>query len=154
MKIQEKDSNVTGWRPSREELNEWLRDQELCVFSTLDATGAPMGATVAFSVTKDGNLIVGTDENSRKSQNVDRDGRVAMTITDPERRVTVQLQGNAEKISHNVFERTYEQEHYRLRPKSLPFKDEPGQCHILITPYHIRFSDLQPYPWVITEFDS
>lgn len=154
MQEQQKDSRVKGWSPTRGELDDWLRAQELCVFSTLDATGAPMSATVAFSVTVDGGLIVGTNENSRKSKNIDHDGRVAMTITDPERRITVQLQGHAEKIPHDVFERVYEKEHYRLRPKSLPFKNEPGQCHILITPSHIKFSDVRPHPWVVTEFTS
>lgn len=154
MQDQEKDNNVKGWQPTRNEVSDWLREQELCVFSTLDETGAPMSATTAFSVTTDGRLIVGTDEASRKSNNVDRDSRVAMTVTDPVRRVTVQLQGMAEKIPHDIFERDFEAEHYRLRPKSLPFKDEPGQCHILITPQHIKFSDVRPHPWVITEFDG
>jgi len=141
-----------NWTPTHEELNNWLRAQELCVFSSLDATGAPMSATVAFSVTTDGDLIIGTDESSRKSGNVDRDGRVAMTITDPVRRVTCQLQGNAEKLSREVFEEKYAEEHYRLRPKSLPFKDAPGQCHILIKPTHIKFSDVRGFPWTVTEF--
>lgn len=152
MQAQQNNTGTDERRVTREEVNDWFREQELCVFSTLDASGAPMSATVAFSVTVDGNLIVGTDENSRKSKNVDRDGHVAMTITDPNRRITVQLQGMAKKIPHDEFERTYEQEHYRLRPKSLPFRDEPGQCHILITPYHIKHSDVGAKPWAVTEF--
>ncbi|HRK40899.1 MAG TPA: pyridoxamine 5'-phosphate oxidase family protein [Candidatus Saccharibacteria bacterium] len=142
----------TGWAPTRDELNDWLREQELCVFSSLDATGAPMSATVSFSVTKEGDLLIGTDQGSRKSHNVDGDSRVAMTITDSERRVTCQLQGNASKLSREEFETTYAEEHYRLRPKSLPFKDVPGQCHILIKPTHIKFSDVRGYPWLVTEF--
>ena len=154
MQTEQHNTATDGVEVTREQVNDWLREQELCVFSSLDATGAPMSATVAFSVTVDGNLIVGTDENSRKSKNIDRDGRVAMTITDQNRRITVQLQGMAKKIPQEVFERTYEQEHYRLRPKSLPFKDEPGQCHILITPYHIKYSDVGAKPWAVTEFGS
>ena len=52
MKIQEKGGNIEAFRPTRDELNEWLKGQILCTLSTLDETGAPMGATVAFSVTK------------------------------------------------------------------------------------------------------
>lgn len=143
-----------GWQPTREEVDDWLRDQILCVLSTLDESGAPMSATVAFSVTRDGNLIVGTDEDSRKSHNIDRDDRVAMTVTDPERRITVQLQGTATKLTHADFESLYAKEHYRLRPNSLPFKDAPGQCHILIKPTHIKFSDVAAKPWAITEFNA
>lgn len=152
MKIQDKIGGVEAFRPTREELNEWLKGQVLCTLSTLDETSAPMGATVAFSVTKNGELLIGTSETSRKSQNVDRDERVAVTVTDSEERLTAQIQGTACKLSQDVFERDYADEHYSQRPESLPFKDETGQCHILITPKHIRFSDVHVYPWAVTEF--
>jgi general stress protein 26 len=111
-----------------------------------------MSATVAFSVSKAGELIVGTSESSNKSQNVDRDPRVAVTITDAERRHTLQLQGLARKLSKAAFEADYAEEHYRQRPQSLPFKDDPGQCHIAITPTRMKFSDVSVFPWVITEY--
>lgn len=152
MKIQDKSGNIEGFRPSRDELNEWLRGQVLGTFSTLDETGAPMGATVAFSVTEAGELLIGTSETSHKSQNVDRDERVALTVTDSNERMTAQIQGTAWKLAQTAFELNYADEHYRQRPESLPFKDEPDQCHILVTPKHIRFSDCRPHMWVITEF--
>ena len=152
MKVQEKNSSAEGWQPSRAELNTWMRGQVLCTFGTLDKTGAPMGATVAFSVTESGELLIGTSEASQKSQNIEHDERVAVVITDADERKTAQIQGSARKLAQKVFELSYADEHYRQRPESLPFKDEPGQCHILIKPSHIKFSDLRPYPWVITEF--
>lgn len=154
MKIQEKDSETEGFRPTRAEVNDWLREQVLCTLATLDETGAPTVATVAFSVTELGELLIGTREASRKSQNVDGDERVAVVVTDSEERFTVQIEGTARKLARKVFDLSYAEEHYRQRPESLPFRDEPGQTHILVTPQHIRFSDCRPHPWVITEFDS
>lgn len=152
MKTQNLNETQTGWRPTREELNEFLKGQILCTFSTLDATGAPQGATVAFSVAKSGELIIGTNETSRKAQNVEHDGRVAVTVTDAGERFTVQIQGSARKLDEATFIAEYADEHYAQRPESLPFKDLPGQAHIIVTPKVIRFSDCNPHPWVVTEF--
>lgn len=154
MKIQEMSGGMEGFRPTRGQVNDWLKGQVLGVMSTLNETGAPTSATVAFSVTESGELLVGTSETSRKSQNVDGDERVAMTVTNPGERYTVQLEGTARKLAQAAFELDYAEEHYAQRPESLPFKDEPGQTHILITPTHLRFSDCNPHPWLLTEFDA
>lgn len=152
MKTQDINEVNAGWRPTREELNEFLKGQILCTLSTLDATGAPQGATVAFSVAETGEFIIGTSETSRKAQNVERDERVAVTVTDASERFTAQIQGLARKLTEAEFVAEYADEHYAQRPESLPFKDLPGQTHILVTPRMIRFSDCNPHPWMITEF--
>jgi general stress protein 26 len=154
MQIQERDSSVEGFRQSQEEVNAWLREQVLCAFATLDETGAPNLATVAFTVTGAGELLIGTAEDSRKSRNVSYDNRVAVVVTDSERRITVQLEGTARTLAKEDFDESYAEEHYRQRPESLPFRDESGQTHILVTPTHLKFSDCRPHPWVITEFKS
>ncbi|MEP6710186.1 MAG: pyridoxamine 5'-phosphate oxidase family protein [Candidatus Saccharibacteria bacterium] len=152
MKTQDMDNNVAGWQPTRKELSEFLVEQPLCVVSTLDQSGAPQSATVAFSETKDGQFIIGTSETSRKSQNIDSDSRVAMNVTDSEKRYTVQLGGLARKLSSEEFA-GYADIHYDQLPASRPFKDQPGQVQILIQPTYIRFSDCSTYPWVLTEFN-
>ncbi len=154
MKTQDMSEHQGGWRPSRDEVNEFLRGQTLCVLSTLDESGAPQGATVAFSVAQSGELVIGTDALSRKVQNIERDGRVAVTVTDSEERITVQLQGVARKLAETAFTADYADKHYAQRPESLPFKDVPGQTHIAVTPQAIRFSDCNPHPWVVTEFSE
>lgn len=151
MKTQEKISGP-GWHPSREEINQFAIDQVIGVFSTLDETGAPASATVAFSVSKAGEFIVGTSESSEKSANVDHDERVAITITDADARRTLQVKGRARKLAKAIFEADYAEEHYRQRPQSLPFKDEPGQCHIVVTPTRLKFSDVSVFPWAVTTY--
>lgn len=142
------------YRPDREQVRTFINQQVIGVLSTLGADGAPHAATVAFSAVKDGNLIVGTDENSEKSHNIDRDGRVAVTITDPEKRYTLQLQAHARKLAEQAFIALYATEHYALRPESLPFKDTPGQCHILLVPTSMKFSDCSVSPWEVTRFEK
>lgn len=143
-----------AFRPTRNELSDFIVSQVIGVLSTLDSSGAPMSATVAFSVTETGKLLVGTSETSAKSQNIDRDPRVAVTMTDVGTRYTMQLQGRARKLDSREFAEQYAERHYRQRPESLPFKDKPGQCHILITPTRIKFSDCGVSPWAVTEFDA
>ena len=151
MKIQDMNNESEGWRPTRAELSDFLRDQPLCAFSSVNAEGNPQGATVAFSETQDGDFIVGTSESSRKAANIDTNPNVALTITDVERRYTVQLEGIARKLGAEAFA-GYADYHYEQLPASRPFKDAPGQVHILISPIHVRFSDCNPHPWVTTEY--
>lgn len=152
MKTQDLSSTQEGWQPTREEVSQFLRQQPLCVISTLGEEGNPQGATVAFSETEDGNLIIGTDRNSRKATNIARDSRASLTITDADKRYTVQLEGEGRILDQAEFAKL-EAEHYRQLPASRPFKDQPGQVHILIKPKHIRFTDCNPHPWLISEFD-
>jgi len=152
MKIQSMEASTPGWRPTREQVSEFLRTQQLCVIASLDASGQPQAATVAFSETADGCFIVGTSELSRKTANIVDDPRVAMVMTDDEQRYTVQLEGTARLLTNEEFD-TYAEEHYKQLPASRPFRDQPGEVNILITPHYLRFSDCNPYPWVLTEFD-
>lgn len=147
------DKAKAGLQPSRAELSEFLRSQTLCVISTLDTRGAPQGATVAFSETKSGEFLIGTSQTSRKASNIDTHSRVALTITDFEKRYTVQLEGTARKLTSEEFA-AYANDHYDQLPTSRPFKDAPGQVNILITPSYIRFSDCSVYPWLKTELDT
>ena len=147
------DASASGeaWRPSRSELSGFLREQVLTTLSSLDADGAPESATVAFSETDDGKFLIGTSQSSRKARNVEADPRVAMTVTDAERRYTVQIKGLAQKLSDTAFAALAE-EHYRQRPESLPFRDDPNQVHILVSPTEIRFSDVSVHPWTVTTY--
>lgn len=141
-----------GYRPTRQQVDEFIDARVIGVLSTLDEDGAPVGATVAFSATQNGCWIVGTQESSRKAANIKGDPRVAVTITDADARYTVQAEGIARVLTSNEFVQEYADEHYQKRPESLPFKDTPGECHILIEPLHIRFADCSVNPWVTTEF--
>lgn len=152
MQVYDPTNTNEAYRPSRQQVDEFVQNQVIGVLSTIDADGAPMGATVAFATTANGCWIVGTNESSRKSSNIANDPRVAVTITDASTRYTLQAEAIARKLSTDEFEREYAERHYAERPESLPFKDKPGECHILVEPMHIRFTDCTTNPWVATEF--
>lgn len=143
----------SGWQPSRVEVSEFLLTQSTCVFSTVDPMAAPQGATVAFSETKNGGYLIGTGISSRKATNIDGNPHVALTITDLEKRYTVQIEGLARKLTSEEFA-PFAGTHYDQLPASRPFKDAPGQVSILVTPSHVSFSDCSVYPWLKTEFNS
>lgn len=153
MKTQVMSAEQEAFRPTKDQVVEFLDTQVLGTLSTITESGQPQGATVAFSQTPELEFIVGTDIGSRKSINMQNDEHVALTVTDGERRFTVQAEGRARMLGAKAFETTYATGHYNKLPASLPFKDVEGQVHFLITPSYVRFSDCNPHPWVVTEFN-
>jgi len=151
MKIQNMSESAPSWRPSQAEVANFLNTQHLGVISTIGPDG-PQGATVAFSQTDALEIIIGTSDVSRKALNIDNDHRVAFTITDPEQRFTVQTEGYARELGQTAFG-AYAEKHFEKLPNSAPFRDIKGQAYFLLSPRHVRFTDCNPHPWVITEFD-
>lgn len=147
------DEGEPGVTPDREDLWQFLQSNVLCTLSSLDKAGWPNAATVAFSTTPDFEFIIGTDVNSRKSQNMQNDSRVAMTITDSTQRFTVQLEGEARLIDDAEFVARYEEIHFDKLPMSRSFREVIGQCYFVIRPVHLRFSDVNSAPWTLSDFD-
>jgi len=143
------DQNTT---PTKADLTAFLDSQVLCVISSIGEGGYPNSATVAFSSNDDLEFIIGTSAKSRKAANFGRDSKVAMTITDADRRWTVQLEGDVSPISWEDFEATYSEKHYKKLPFSLPFKDLPDQTNYRIVPTHLKLTEANKKPWVVTEF--
>lgn len=152
MKTQDMTSGRSGWKPNKAELYDWLDQQILCVIASHGDDGYPNTATVAFSQTRELDFVIITDQSSRKAKNIDHDNRVAMTITNENDRYTVQLEGSVRKLSWSEFTK-YEEYHYKKLPFSLPFKDIPGQVPYLVTPVHVRFSDVSVRPWETTDIE-
>ncbi|HXH04910.1 MAG TPA: pyridoxamine 5'-phosphate oxidase family protein [Candidatus Nitrosotenuis sp.] len=151
MKIQDMTNTAPGWRPTQTEVVSWLADYPLGVVSTLNTSGHPQAATVAFSETAELELIIGTSEDSRKASNIESDDRVAFTVTDSEARYTFQYEGTARKLGKEAFAH-YADHHYEKLPASAPFRDVAGQCFYVLTPRWARFSDCSSYPWTLTEY--
>jgi len=143
-----------AFKPTPDELNAWLEKQILCTIATVGEGGYPNAATVAFSNTDNFQFVVITDANSRKTANIARSSKVALTITNEADKYTLQLEGNATRLAWDEFEARYSKHHYAKLPFSLPFKDIPGQTPFVITPVHMRFSDINAHPWELTEYDA
>lgn len=149
--IQNLESNAEGLAPTKAEVFDFLNTQFLGVISTVDATGQPQAATVAFSQTPELAIIIGTDENSRKAINLTADNRAGFVVTDPAARYTVQLEATAHKLTPAELGH-YEAAHFAKLPASAPFRDLAGQVYFLLTPIGLKFTDCNPHPWVVTKF--
>lgn len=152
MAAHDKHEPTIGWQPTRQELSEFLCGQTICAVATIDSAGMPNGATVAFSETRAGEFIIGTHQSSRKARNLAKNPNVSMTITDEDKRYTVQLQGTAQQLTPQAFTPLSDY-HYEQLPFSLKYKDDPEQIHFLITPSFLRFSDCSVYPWVLSQYE-
>lgn len=142
-----------GLKPTEQQLYDWLSKQVLCTIATNGKDGYPNAATVAFSQTKDLQVVVITDKDSRKAVNVANDSKVAVVVTNSDDKYTMQLEGNARRLSWDEFI-AFSEYHYEKLPFSLPFKDIPGQTPFVIVPSHIRFTDASVRPWELTEVRS
>ena len=107
---------------------------------------------VAFSETADFHLMIGTSVSSRKYANLVRDPRIAVTVSDPDRRLTMQYEGRVRQLEGEELAQR-QGAHYAKLPQSLPFKDLPDQAFFSIEPVHIQFSDVGQKPWVVARFD-
>lgn len=152
MKIQDINNTTGGLQPTKIEVAEFLDTIALGTISTISEDGKPQVATVAFSQTEELELVVGTDDKSRKAQNINSNPNVAFVATDPEQRITVQFEGVARILSKEEFDNSYAKNHFRKLPASLPFKDIPGQVYFVLEPRYLKFSDCKPFPWVVTGF--
>ncbi len=137
---------------TKQDLLSFLDEQIICTIATHGKDGYPNSATVAFSNNEELEFVIGTSVESRKAKNIARDDKVAMTITNEEKRWTVQLEGDARKLTPEEFEQKYSEKHYRKLPWSLPFKDLPDQTNYLIVPVHLRLSDVSGKPWQTYDF--
>ncbi len=153
MKTQDTIPGQAGFKPTNQELYEWLDKQILCVIATQGDDGYPNGATVAFSQSPDLQFVIITDQDSRKAGNMMCSSKVALTITNEDDRYTLQLEGDAKQLTWDEFE-PFAEHHYAKLPFSLPFKDIPGQTPFLIAPAHMRFSDVSVRPWELTEISN
>lgn len=140
-----------GFKPSKQQIVEFLHSLELGSIATVSPEGFPETATVAFSETDKLEIIIGTDNRSRKANNIQNNPKAAFVATDSEKRFTVQLHGYAQKFSEKSNQQLLNN-HYEKLLSSRPFKDIPGQSHIILKPIYLKFSDCNLYPYETTEF--
>lgn len=136
---------------TKQEVLDFLETQVTCTIATNGNGGYPNSATVAFSNNDKFEFVIGTNVHSRKAKNVETNSKVAMTITDVQKRWTLQLEGDIRKLDPQEFADNYGQHHYAKLPFSLPFKDIPDQANYLIVPVHMKLTEANKQPWVVHE---
>lgn len=139
-----------GFAPDKNELSEWLSKQMTCVVATNGENGYPNAATVAFSCDDQLEFFFVTHEATHKAGNIDRDSKVAITITNTDDRYTLQLEGNAQRLSWDEFA-AQEPAHFKKLPFTLPFKDTPGYFPFRVIPTRLKFTDITVRPWRVSD---
>lgn len=129
------------------DVNELLGGQVICTVSTIGHDGTPNAATVAFMHTPEMDFVFSTDESTRKATNISRDGRVAITVTDGVKLRTLQLEGTAKRLTKDEFEATYAQRYFDKLPFTSPMMSNPAQAFYVVTPLHMKFTDISVKPW-------
>lgn len=129
-------------KPSTEFLYRFINKQSVCVLSTIRKNQSPEAAAMAFSVTKDLEVIFSVNFESRKLQNIKSNPNVAIVFGwDLEEFITVQYEGVISKITDDL--EYYQKIHFAKNPGSEKYKDNPGNTYLLVKPNWIRYSDLK-----------
>jgi general stress protein 26 len=134
---------------SREQIYEFMNGYTLGVISTISGDGAPSAAIVGFGQTKDLEILIGTNNSSRKYKNMLSNPKVAFTIGGKTAE-TIQLEGTARELLPE--ELHIIKENYWLKnPHAEVHHTNPSERYFMITPTWLRYTDLRVNPWDITE---
>jgi uncharacterized pyridoxamine 5'-phosphate oxidase family protein len=132
-----------------EKFYEFMNAHKLCVISTISADGRPEAAVVGFGQTKNLEIIIGTDNTSRKYQNLTRDPRVAFAIGS-DNGETMQYEGKAREIQADDMH-VVEENYLKKSPETAKYRQEPTNRYFIVTPTWIRLTDIKANPWNILE---
>lgn len=131
-----------------EEVFDFLRNHQLAVLSTIDRSNRVDGATVYYTLDRQGLLYVTTKSETHKAHNMLGDKRVALTVFDEPSLKTVQLQGNAfietnQTMKRAVFERIMRPKNYKSGKRLPPVADlDEGSFMVFrIEPTTARYTD-------------
>lgn len=120
------------------QLVDFIRKHRLGVIATIGPQGQPQGALVNIAVLPDLSLVFETTNETRKSDNIGRDPRVALAIG-WDGQETLQYEGLAEipdgrrlEMARDAFIAAF--------PLKAPDAHWPGNNYYLVTPCWLRFS--------------
>lgn len=128
---------------------DYLKSHKLAVMATVGADGKPEAATVAFTLSGDGVIIVATSSASRKFHNIESGSEVALVVGWEDK--TVQIEGNAVLLKDESVIEKYEAEHLVNNPGSVDYAKQPDQKYIIIHPKWLRFTDFRSMPPTVEE---
>jgi general stress protein 26 len=136
------------------ELLSFMREHLMAVQASVSTSGAAQAAAVGIVVTDDFEILFDTVDESRKVENLRRNPRIAFVIggmaAGDER--TVQYEGLADEPTGAELERL-KQLYFASFPDGRERQDWPGITYVRARPIWIRYSDFNPDPPEIIEFD-
>jgi general stress protein 26 len=125
------------------ELLSYMRSRRLAVIGTIGPDGSPQGALVGVAVTDGFQIIFDTISDSRKHQNLQRDTRIAATLSGPGEQ-TLQVEGRANPVSVTAeSDALYREAYYSAWPDGRERRTWPKIAYWRIEPHWARYSDYE-----------
>jgi len=134
-----------------QDIYDFLNDHELAVIATVSSEGMPESAVIGFGQTKHLELLFGTDNTTRKYQNLLTNPMVAVVIGWDEGR-TIQYEGTARELAANEL-KIVKDNYWAKAPEAEAYADYPGERYFLVTPTWIRYTDTNTDPETVFQFD-
>lgn len=136
------------------ELLSFMREHPLVVQASVSPFGSAQAAVVGIVVTDDFDVFFDTLDQSRKVENLRRNPRIAFVIggTAAGAERTVQYEGLADEPTGAELKRLQEL-YFESFPDGRERQRWPGITYIRARPTWIRYSDFDPGPPEIIEFD-
>ncbi|HEY4187762.1 MAG TPA: pyridoxamine 5'-phosphate oxidase family protein [Polyangia bacterium] len=137
---------------TRAELIAFLRRHRLAVVASSSTAGGPQAAVVGVAVTDELELVFDTTGDTRKAQNLRRDGRAALVIGWEDEQ-TVQLEGLADEPQGDTLARL-QRCYFEAFPDGPSRLSWPGLTYFRIRPTWVRYSDFRPASQRIVELSG
>jgi pyridoxine/pyridoxamine 5'-phosphate oxidase len=127
----------------------YIRAHKLAVIGTIGPDGGPQGAVVGIAATDDFAIVFDTLSDSRKHQNLRRDGRLSVTLEGPGEQ-TVQLEGRAYPVSAtSASDASYRNAYYSTWPDGPERLTWPKIAYWRVEPRWARYSDYARGPLIV-----
>lgn len=131
------------------QLYDFLNSYNIGVISTVNQDGLPQGAIISFGQTKDLEIVFGTNNTTRKYQNLAGDPHIAFTIGGATLE-TIQYEGIVRELDKSELDIVRET-HWKKNPHLEKLSQIPEHRYFIASPSWIRYTNISAHPWDITE---
>ncbi len=75
-----------------------MKDHHMAILSTISEEGEPWGSAIIFAIDEDLNFFFMTRADTLKYKNIEANPKVALTVADEEKQITVQARGKISRV--------------------------------------------------------
>lgn len=136
---------------NKDKIYQFIKSEKYAVISSINNASHPESALVAFSEKEDLEIVLASNQNSRKIQNILLNPNVSLVIGFGEDHLTsVQIEGTARVLQLEDAEE-YVELHTQKRPEFKEFKKTEGECMVVVTPFWARYTSYASKPAEVFE---
>ena len=134
---------------TKKQIIEFLKENELAVLATVDGSGQPMAAAMAYTVDDQPVFYLETGQETRKHRNLLKNSRVSLVVGVSNQKPTVQIDGEAKLLSGGEARKAWQfilSKHPEWRDYYLDPQGNPGYIYLVIEPHRLAYSDFSTEP--------